>query len=1098
MRPWTVGVMPGTRQPDMPPLEGLVPSRRPHTTPGKKKPRRASEERTVRARNNQLKPLGQGARKEDSRQSSQCDRPWFRPPEWLCEQYWEESAASKRLKSNGSKSRLVIGSRSRTNPRLTRQLDRSDRVYDSSDEEGQDWFFEDPSNEKAFDGFGEVGDSENEANNDVAKGSEDWESASTAKALMGGGIPAAVRQSLIASGFGLTGFHELQRADEAIAKQASDAASSKHAQNASAEDPVAPPKMPQDNCAHKVYQRGRKMRAQGYNDEDMDGKTGVTALSHSASSSSTRSGVAGALKSKNKNLTGTIFTLGNMTMKLTPSTTGRSCTAIRLPSLPGLPKDFGELRKVSTGLRNHVSFDEGDDEMKPVRQSSRGDSGLASRMSSLATSKSKTSKSLDDDCNALGASETPVEAQITSVTANPAHENVDRGETVNQVVSHAIAPQVTEKPTEDKPVKTQEQICSEGFRKFQDDHQLHRDDLPRALESIGITNSTLEWVDDVFDAITKFSTIGELEFLNFVQLYMKRQHQAYAEAFEKCDSDGSGYVEREELAALLKDLGVEPMNHVLLEVISEVDEDGQGSLDLGEFMKVMDIIRTRECFTKREYSGFLAVFNRFDQDGSGDMDTKELMNLLNWLGFTVDEREATEIVTEVDVDGTGDINEREFLICMRKVREREVVSIQEAFALCDDDGSGTINAKELDGTMRALGYVTDPQAVKDAIAEAGLDEDDDELDVSEFFRLLDIYRQREGLSADDIQQLEVAFHHYDKEKIGELSTLDVGKVLRYLGYPISYELQQTFIAKVDVDRSTKLQFAEMKKLLRMYRELEIEAIRDAYDAGVAKAGIVTPGTLAEIVDMMELPGGMKPQVTVEESDITKDEDGRNSQIEFLQFVQIVSRALREARAAFREDGGFTKKEVEELKVLFDVFDADGSADISNKELIRVIETLFPLVANDPTMRPKLLELLAEVDQDGNGSLDFSDFLQLMRQFNDLTERESAAKEQQAIDESGLTQQEVNDYREIFLENSETYGTRITLEETLIIFSRVCPLGDKNANDLATMFHNITGRNLKSNAEPRDEADFADFLLLIKQMLNLNFAGIQDRTAPPEK
>merc|ERR1719210_2362836 len=107
------------------------------------------------------------------------------------------------------------------------------------------------------------------------------------------------------------------------------------------------------------------------------------------------------------------------------------------------------------------------------------------------------------------------------------------------------------------------------------------------------------------------------------------------------------------------------MKHVLDEVITEVDQDGQGALDLAEFKQVMDLIKRREGFTKREHEDFMNVYQRFDRDDSGEIDTKELLGILGWLGYNIDKNRAGEIVKEVDVDGSGSINEREFLMCMR-------------------------------------------------------------------------------------------------------------------------------------------------------------------------------------------------------------------------------------------------------------------------------------------------------------------------------------------------------------------------------------------------------------------------------------------------
>eukprot|EP00927_Polykrikos_kofoidii_P040789 TRINITY_DN34802_c0_g1_i1.p1 TRINITY_DN34802_c0_g1~~TRINITY_DN34802_c0_g1_i1.p1 ORF type:complete len:1142 (+),score=178.73 TRINITY_DN34802_c0_g1_i1:140-3565(+) len=641
--------------------------------------------------------------------------------------------------------------------------------------------------------------------------------------------------------------------------------------------------------------------------------------------------------------------------------------------------------------------------------------------------------------------------------------------------------------TEHPPQKSQDEIWSDVFRKVSEDHKLRREDVPRALELLGIMNPTQKWIDEVFNSLTKQDRLGEMEFIQLVALYSEYQAMACKKAFEQYDSDGSGYVDAEELAALLHDLGVEPMHHVLMEVIHEVDEDGQGSLDLHEFMKVMDIVRVRECFTRKEYDNFMRVFNRFDVNSSGDMDTIELMNLLNWLSYPIDETEAEMIVREVDVDGSGTINDREFLICMRKVREMEVELVKSAIAICDTDGTGTISGSELHSMLCGLGYLPDEDAVKDAMLEAGVDVNSKELDLSEVFRVVCVFRHREGLTAELLTDIEAAFTFFDKECTGELSTLDVGKMLSWLGYPMPFEQQQHYVSRVDVDLSGKLNLAEFRKMIRMHHEDHVEILKTAFNqlnAQTSSRGLLTLHAVELLFKSLDLPGGLKPDFKILPEDTTIINGEKRMGLH--SFVKCVSRAMRVSRKAFRENGGFTKSEVAELRRQFQRFDQDESGDISNRELIKVIESIFPKVANDPTMRPKLVTLLNEVDQNGDGSLDFQDFLRLMRQFRDLEDRECAAKEQQAILDTGFSKQEVLEFRELFRTMAQTQSGVIVLDELMEIIGSICPLGDKNVTEFLKIFQSITGPG-------RMEADFAEFILLMRKLLILNFAGIQQRT-----
>ena len=68
----------------------------------------------------------------------------------------------------------------------------------------------------------------------------------------------------------------------------------------------------------------------------------------------------------------------------------------------------------------------------------------------------------------------------------------------------------------------------------------------------------------------------------------------------------------------------------------------------------------------------------------------------------------------------------------------------------------------------------------------------------------------------------------------------------------------------------------------------------------------------------------------------------------------------------------TPEQIEEFKEAFLIFDLDHDNTISTDELGAVMRSL----GQNPT-QAELKEMIQEVDADGNGSLDFSEFLTLM-------------------------------------------------------------------------------------------------------------------------
>lgn len=70
--------------------------------------------------------------------------------------------------------------------------------------------------------------------------------------------------------------------------------------------------------------------------------------------------------------------------------------------------------------------------------------------------------------------------------------------------------------------------------------------------------------------------------------------------------------------------------------------------------------------------------------------------------------------------------------------------------------------------------------------------------------------------------------------------------------------------------------------------------------------------------------------------------------------------------------GLTEEQINEFKEAFSLFDKDGDGCITSKELGTVMRSL----GQNPT-EAELKDMINEVDADGNGTIDFSEFLSMM-------------------------------------------------------------------------------------------------------------------------
>eukprot|EP00929_Paragymnodinium_shiwhaense_P021254 TRINITY_DN13914_c0_g1_i1.p1 TRINITY_DN13914_c0_g1~~TRINITY_DN13914_c0_g1_i1.p1 ORF type:complete len:1070 (-),score=317.92 TRINITY_DN13914_c0_g1_i1:107-3316(-) len=666
------------------------------------------------------------------------------------------------------------------------------------------------------------------------------------------------------------------------------------------------------------------------------------------------------------------------------------------------------------------------------------------------------------------------------------------------------------KPIEDHR-SLEEEVWLKVFEKVKDDGEVHRDELPKAVEIVGLGVADMNCLDDAFDQITRFTTLKRDEFIRFLRIYKDNLEKLCHDSFKAADCDGSGSVEVDELRGVLADLGVEPMDHVLQQVVTEVDENGSGALEYVEFREVLWTLKNREGFSKQEYEDFLDLFAKHDLDGSGEMDSQELGGILSWLGFAIDQDTVEELVKAVDRSGDGTMCEREYLACMRKVREREVAKIVACMNESDADGSGTVNYAELANIMHALGFpYYDPDALKEAAAYCGFaGGEEQEFDLSQLWRVLAEYRQREGFIEAELNEFSEAFTRYDKGEKGEIMVQDIGKLLRWLGYGMPFDAQKQLIARVDIDGSGKVSLSELQKLIRLYQNTEMQRAKKVFDSCLEDGSSDKKITRAQCTMAYKQLGALDATDHLLKSKKKKKAeaaaDGESAEakvpaedegVDFQTYMLVFMKYKRESRSQHKENCGFGAEEVEHLRSEFARYDNDGSGDISSKELVKLIEECFPALAADVDMRPKLIHLLQEVDQDGNGSLDFQDFLRLIMQFLELAQRDQIEREQKAIEETGFAAKEVEEFRELFLASPNlveiSNGKMLPFDEVRRMLGTICPLGDKNLGELNAILQRMVSRT-RPKDHTADSVTFPEFLLLMSALLKSNFAGIKEST-----
>jgi len=128
------------------------------------------------------------------------------------------------------------------------------------------------------------------------------------------------------------------------------------------------------------------------------------------------------------------------------------------------------------------------------------------------------------------------------------------------------------------------------------------------------------------------------------------------EAFNEFDKDGSGSISTAELLHVMRAMGENPTEDDVLNLMMEADLDGSGTIEFPEFLELM---KQKYCDINVE-DDIRDAFNIFDRDKDGFVDIQEIFKVSSTMGFDLDIEDLKICMSEVDLDGDGRLNYKEF------------------------------------------------------------------------------------------------------------------------------------------------------------------------------------------------------------------------------------------------------------------------------------------------------------------------------------------------------------------------------------------------------------------------------------------------------
>ena len=510
-----------------------------------------------------------------------------------------------------------------------------------------------------------------------------------------------------------------------------------------------------------------------------------------------------------------------------------------------------------------------------------------------------------------------------------------------------------------------EKLIRNAFRQVSRSGRLNKEDLPRALRHCRFKDVKEQWLEEIYEEITMTPFLGADEFETFVNEYASRQQGLYEEAFRKFDVDESDQISTEELQEVLRSLGHVVPPSLVTEIMEKVDYDGSGELSFDEFETLMKFLEDSDGFPQVEQDEHQMVFKRFSRDGK--LELEAFASVLHWLGYPQGLQDFEDIIENAERDGRNALDYNEFIVVMKAVREIQLKRLSKVFEESDKDGNGTLNVAELETALRALRHEFDQQVVSEVVRE--VNEVRSQLRSSRlvdftFEDVLDFmqrYRNREGLSNNDLEELGAAFRRYEYENSQAVRCRDAHRVMNWFGCEMEAAEAERIAARVDVDNSGNLSLADMKKVLRMEHEDSLKRYAQTFSKQDTGSGEINSQQAMKLFSELQLEA--KDAANSFELGLLSAFRQGGGGYALDSFVRNCMKRKKSRIQEVRQTGGFSELKLNKLSQLFKESSTNQRFEqvINPTEVTRLCIEFFVLGVVEP-LRASFAELLRDVER----------------------------------------------------------------------------------------------------------------------------------------
>ena len=130
--------------------------------------------------------------------------------------------------------------------------------------------------------------------------------------------------------------------------------------------------------------------------------------------------------------------------------------------------------------------------------------------------------------------------------------------------------------------------------------------------------------------------------------------------FNLFDTKKQEFLGADDLDDILRAMGFRPSKEELQEILEEIDEDGSGEIEFGEFCQLCAKFLVEEPDDETMKAELKEAFRVYDKEGQGFITTIQLREIISEVDQNLSSEDLDGIIEEIDEDGSGTMDFDEF------------------------------------------------------------------------------------------------------------------------------------------------------------------------------------------------------------------------------------------------------------------------------------------------------------------------------------------------------------------------------------------------------------------------------------------------------